>query len=110
MTETDIGCHAPAVAVENTEENRLQTPPLYRVLLLNDDYTPMDFVVLVLERYFAMGRIQATKVMLDVHTGGSGTCGEFTLEIAETKVNDVNNFSRKHEHPLLCTLESSSHD
>lgn len=104
MTETDVSCHAPAVAVESGEESRLQTPPLYRVVLLNDDYTTMDFVVMVLERFFAMGRIQATKVMLDIHTGGRGVCGEFTLEIAETKVDDVNNFSRQHEHPLLCTL------
>jgi ATP-dependent Clp protease adaptor protein ClpS len=84
-----------------------KVPPLYRVVLLNDDYTPMEFVVEVLERYFAMGRHTATRVMLEVHTKGKGDCGVFTYEIAETKVSQVMQYSREHQHPLLCTLEQA---
>ncbi len=80
-------------------------PPLYQVVLLNDDYTPMDFVVAVLETFFAMNRQKATQVMLHVHTRGKGVCGVFTREVAETKVTQVNEFSRSHQHPLLCTME-----
>lgn len=82
-------------------------PPLYRVILLNDDYTPMEFVVEVLERFFAMDRAMATRVMLEVHTRGKGVCGVFTYEIAETKVSQVTSYSREHQHPLLCTLEEA---
>ncbi len=82
-------------------------PPLYRVVLLNDDYTPMEFVVEVLERFFAMDRPTATRVMLEVHTRGKGVCGVFTYEIAETKVSQVTSYSREHQHPLLCTLEAA---
>ena len=84
---------------------KLQRPPKYQVLLLNDDYTPMDFVVGVLERYFSMDRVRATQVMLEVHTMGKGMCGSFTFEIAETKVAQVNAYSRQQQHPLLCTME-----
>ena len=76
-------------------------------MLLNDDYTPMEFVVEVLERFFAMDRQTATRVMLEVHTRGKGVCGVFTYEIAETKVSQVTSYSREHQHPLLCTLESA---
>lgn len=86
---------------------RLQRPPLYKVLLLNDDYTPMEFVVQVLETFFRMDREKATQVMLHVHTRGVGVCGLFTREIAETKVSQVNDFSRSHQHPLLCTMEEA---
>lgn len=89
------------------EKSRPETakPPLYRVVLLNDDYTPMDFVVTVLETFFSMTRQKATQVMLHVHTRGKGDCGVFTREVAETKVTQVNEFSRSHQHPLLCTME-----
>jgi ATP-dependent Clp protease adaptor protein ClpS len=80
-------------------------PPMYQVVLLNDDYTPMDFVVTVLETFFAMTRQKATQVMLHVHTRGKGVCGVFTREVAETKVTQVNEFSRSNQHPLLCTME-----
>ncbi len=80
-------------------------PPLFQVLLLNDDYTPMEFVVEVLERFFGMDRTNATRVMLEVHTRGKGVCGVFTFQIAETKVSQVTSYSRQHQHPLLCTLE-----
>ena len=82
-------------------------PPLFRVLLLNDDYTPMEFVVDVLEHFFAMERTTATRVMLEVHTRGRGVCGTFTYEIAETKVSQVTEYARSHQHPLLCTLEEA---
>jgi ATP-dependent Clp protease adaptor protein ClpS len=83
----------------------VKQPPLFRVLLLNDDYTPMHFVVEVLERFFRMDRETATRVMLEVHVNGKGVCGVFTYEIAETKVAQVLGFSREHQHPLMCTLE-----
>jgi ATP-dependent Clp protease adaptor protein ClpS len=82
-------------------------PPLFRVVLLNDDYTPMEFVVDVLERFFAMTRSTATRVMLEVHMRGKGVCGVFTYEIAETKVSQVTAYSREHQHPLMCTLEAT---
>ncbi len=75
--------------------------------MLNDDYTPMEFVVEVLEHFFAMDRQTATRVMLEVHTRGKGVCGVFTYEIAETKVSQVTSYSREHQHPLLCTLEQA---
>ena len=87
---------------------RLKKPPRFEVLLLNDDYTPMEFVVDVLERIFGMDRITATRVMLEVHTRGKGVCGVFTFEIAETKVAQVTAYARQHQHPLLCTMEEAS--
>lgn len=86
---------------------KLKRPPLYQVVLLNDDYTPMDFVVQILEGFFQMGRERATQVMLQVHTRGKGVCGVFTRDIAETKVAQVNDYSRRHQHPLMCTLEEA---
>lgn len=90
------------------EESKPQVkrPPMYKVVLLNDDYTPMDFVVHILEGFFGMDRHSATRIMLNVHTQGKGICGTYTREVAETKVNQVNEYSRKHKHPLLCTMES----
>ncbi|NEX20670.1 ATP-dependent Clp protease adapter ClpS [Thiorhodococcus mannitoliphagus] len=86
---------------------KLKRPPLYKVLLLNDDYTPMEFVVLVLEVIFGMNREKATQVMLHVHTRGVGVCGVFTKDIAETKVAQVNDYARSHQHPLMCTMEEA---
>ena len=82
-------------------------PPMYRVILLNDDYTPMDFVIEILRIFFGMNHDRATQVMLHVHTKGKGVCGVFTYEIAETKVAQVNEFSRQNEHPLKCTMEKA---
>jgi ATP-dependent Clp protease adaptor protein ClpS len=82
-------------------------PPLYQVVLLNDDYTPMDFVVHILQSFFSLQYEQAHQVMLHVHTRGKGVCGLFTREVAETKVTQVNEFSRAHQHPLLCTMEKA---
>jgi ATP-dependent Clp protease adaptor protein ClpS len=86
---------------------KLKKPPLYKVVLLNDDYTPMEFVVEVLETFFVMSREKATQIMLHVHTQGKGVCGVFTREIAETKVAQVNEFSRQNNHPLLCVMEAA---
>jgi ATP-dependent Clp protease adaptor protein ClpS len=94
------------VAVAEAEPET-KVPPLYRVVLINDDYTPMEFVVEVLERFFGMSRHMATRVMLEVHTRGKGVCGVFTYEIAETKVAQVTSYSREQQHPLLCTLEEA---
>jgi ATP-dependent Clp protease adaptor protein ClpS len=93
-----------ALAVEEAKP-KVKRPPLYKVILLNDDYTPMDFVVHVLEVFFSLPRDKATQIMLQVHTQGKGVCGVYTREIAETKVYQVNAFSRENQHPLLCTLE-----
>ena len=84
---------------------KLKRPPLYSVLLLNDDYTPMEFVVHILEYFFGMDREKAVRVMLQVHTQGKGVCGVYSREIAETKVALVNDYSRENNHPLLCTME-----
>ena len=84
---------------------KLQKPRLYKVILLNDDYTPMEFVVVVLERFFQKNREEATRIMLHVHRRGVGVCGVFTYEVAETKVKQVMDFSQRHQHPLQCTLE-----
>ncbi|EGV18442.1 MULTISPECIES: ATP-dependent Clp protease adapter ClpS [Thiocapsa] len=86
---------------------KLRRPPLFKVLLLNDDYTPMEFVVQVLETFFAMNREKATQIMLHVHTRGRGVCGVYTKDIAETKVSEVNDFARSHQHPLMCTMEEA---
>lgn len=85
---------------------QLKRPSMYKVVLLNDDYTPMEFVVEVLESFFSMNREQATHVMLTVHTQGKGVCGVFTRDIAETKAALVNQYARENEHPLLCEIEA----
>lgn len=95
-----------SVAVQEAPP-QTKRPPLFRVVLLNDDYTPMEFVVDVLERFFSMSRTNATRVMLEVHTKGKGVCGVFTYEIAETKVAQVTSYARDHQHPLMCTLEQA---
>ena len=84
---------------------KLKKPPLYRVVLLNDDYTPMEFVVQVLQKIFSLERTVATRVMLQVHTQGKGVCGVYTYEIAETKAAQVTASAQRNQHPLLCTLE-----
>jgi ATP-dependent Clp protease adaptor protein ClpS len=95
----------PGTAVITKTKPQTKRPHLYRVLLLNDDYTPMEFVVHVLERFFNKDRETATRIMLHVHNHGIGECGVFTYEVAETKVTQVMDFSRKHQHPLQCVME-----
>ncbi|MBZ2187817.1 ATP-dependent Clp protease adapter ClpS [Alcanivorax sp. JB21] len=94
------------LAVEEAKP-KLSPPPLYKVLMLNDDYTPMDFVVEVLETFFAMDREKATRVMLTVHTEGRAVCGLFTRDIAETKAAQVVDYARDNQHPLMCQVESA---
>ena len=86
---------------------KLKKPPMFKVILLNDDYTPMDFVIEVLQSHFHMNQEKATQVMLHVHTRGMGVCGVFTRDIAETKVAQVNEYSRLCQHPLLCSMEEA---
>ncbi len=93
--------------VREVEDSRAKPPPLYKVILLNDDYTPMDFVVLVLQQFFHMDRERATQVMLKVHREGLGVCGVFPKDIAATKVDLVVSFARRHQHPLQCVMEET---
>jgi len=99
------GPSGPATSVITKVKPKTKRPNLYRVLILNDDYTPMEFVVLVLEKFFQKDVEAATKIMLHVHHHGIGECGVFTYEIAETKVTQVMDFARKHQHPLQCVME-----
>ena len=92
------------IAVQEAEP-KLKKPPLYKVILLNDDYTPMDFVVDILMQFFSMSVEKATHVMLQVHMQGVGVCGTYSKDVAETKVYIVNEYSRQHQHPLLCSME-----
>ncbi len=93
--------------VLEAKKARTRQPPLYKVLLLNDDYTPMDFVIMVLQKYFSMDRERATRVMLQVHSEGMGVCGVFPRDIATTKVEQVASFARQHQHPLACVMEEN---
>jgi ATP-dependent Clp protease adaptor protein ClpS len=105
MAKRDIQQGGPNTGVITRTETRTKKPSLYKVLLLNDDYTPMEFVVHVLERFFNKGREEATRIMLHVHQKGVGVCGVYTFEVAETKVTQVMDFARGHQHPLQCTME-----
>ena len=89
------------------QESRLKPPPMYQVLLLNDDFTPMEFVVSVLQKFFGMGREKATQVMLKVHREGRGVCGVYPRDVAATKVEQVSSYSREHQHPLQCVMEEA---
>lgn len=92
------------------EKPKLKRPPLYKVIILNDDYTPMEFVVETLEKFFSMDREKATRVMLVVHTEGKATCGIYSRDVAETKAAQVNQYARDNEHPLLCEIEATEGD
>jgi ATP-dependent Clp protease adaptor protein ClpS len=106
MTDRERHDRDDGLAV-HTAKPKLKQPPLYKVILLNDDYTPMEFVVQVLETFFNMSRERATQVMLHVHTRGVGVCGVYAKDIAETKVHEVNDYARDNQHPLLCTMEEA---
>ncbi len=101
------GSGGSQIGVATKTRAKAKKPSQYKVLMLNDDYTPMEFVVLVLKRFFGMDLEQATRVMLHVHQRGVGVCGIFTYEVAETKVNQVMDFARQNQHPLQCTLEKA---
>ena len=107
MTDEDTRRGSEDGLVVQEAKPKLKPPPLYKVVLLNDDYTPMEFVVQVLENFFSMDREKATQVMLHVHTRGVGVCGVYTKDVAETKVAQVNDFSRSHQHPLLCAMDEA---
>ena len=98
--------HDDGLALQEAKP-KLKRPPLYKVLLINDDYTPMEFVVDILQKIFGMDREKATQIMLHVHTRGVGVCGVYSRDIAETKVALVNQFSRENQHPLKCTMEEA---
>lgn len=93
--------------VVEEQRPKLKQPPLFKVVLLNDDYTPMEFVIYVLETFFKMDREQATRVMLNVHTKGKGVCGIYTRDVSETKVTQVNEYARTNNHPLMCDMEEA---
>lgn len=94
-------------AVLEREDTQTRRPPLYQVLLLNDDFTPMEFVILVLEQIFRMDHERATRIMLEVHNEGRGICGIYTRDIAASKVEQVTNLAREHQHPLVCVMEEA---
>ena len=98
--------HDPSTVLER-KETRVKPPPMFQVVLLNDDFTPMEFVVSVLQKFFGMGREQATQIMLKVHRDGRGVCGVFPRDIAATKVEQVSSYSRQHQHPLQCVMEEA---
>ncbi|MEW8533786.1 MAG: ATP-dependent Clp protease adapter ClpS [Candidatus Thiodiazotropha sp.] len=106
MSNREQTSHEDGLALQEAVP-KLKKPPLYKIIILNDDYTPMEFVVLVLETFFNMDREKATRVMLHVHTRGVGVCGVFTKDVAETKVSQVNDYSRSNQHPLMCTMEET---
>ena len=105
MSDNGNGLDVPTTKVVVKNRPKTKKPAMYRVILLNDDYTPMEFVVHVLERFFQKNHEEATQIMLHVHRRGVGVCGVFTYEVAETKVHQVVEFARRHQHPLQCTLE-----
>ena len=104
MAEEHRDDHGLAVAPARP---KLKRPPLFKVVLINDDYTPMEFVVHILEAFFGMNRETATHIMLNVHTKGKGVCGVFPRDIAETKMTQVNEYSKENQHPLMCTIEAA---
>ena len=103
----DDGQRGPATGVVVKPKPKVKKPSMYKVIMLNDDYTPMEFVVMVLERFFNKSHEEATHIMLHVHQRGVGVCGVYTYEIAETKVTQVMDLARQHQHPLQCTLEKA---
>jgi ATP-dependent Clp protease adaptor protein ClpS len=106
MSDNDkSGDDEPATGVVVKTKPKTRKPSMYKVLMLNDDYTPMEFVVHVLERFFGKSREEAQRIMLHVHRRGVGICGVYTYEVAESKVTQVMDFARQHQHPLQCTLE-----
>lgn len=104
-THSDPLRHFGSAAETETAPPEVRRPSLYRVVLLNDDYTPMEFVVQMLQKLFGYGREKATRIMLEVHMKGRGVCGVFAFEIAETRAAQVLEYARRHEHPLACVVE-----
>lgn len=107
MSDTDYITHYTIDTEQETAKPQLKKPPMFKVMLLNDDFTPMDFVVDILTDFFNMDEERATQVMMEVHVKGKGVCGTYTRDVAETKVLIVNNYSRAHQHPLVCAMEEA---
>ena len=105
-TDNDVG-EESEIGVVVRAKPKTKKPAMYQVIMLNDDYTPMEFVILVLERFFNKSSEEATQIMMHVHQKGVGVCGVFTFEVAETKVQQVMDLARQHQHPLQCTLEKA---
>jgi ATP-dependent Clp protease adaptor protein ClpS len=103
--DNERGPGQPGIGLLSRTKVQTKKPSMYRVLLLNDDFTPMDFVVHILEKFFSKNRQEATEIMLHVHRKGVGICGTYTYEVAETKVTSVMDYARRNEHPLQCTME-----
>lgn len=93
--------------VLEVKKSKIKPPPMFKVILLNDDFTPMDFVVMVLKTFFSKSQEQATQIMLQVHKGGVGVCGIYPSDVATTKVKQVTTFARRHQHPLKCVMEET---
>lgn len=110
IDDGDDGAGRDGTGVALKTRSRTKKPSMYKVLMLNDDYTPMEFVVYVLQRFFSLPPERATQVMLHVHQRGVGICGVFTYEVAETKVNLVMDLARENQHPLQCTIEKDGGD
>ena len=106
MTDERRNGSVPITSIVTKTKPRVKKPSMYKVLLVNDDYTPMDFVVVVLQKVFRKSREDATRIMLHVHKRGVGICGVYPYDVAESKVAQVVDFARKHQHPLQCTMES----
>ncbi|HMV53388.1 MAG TPA: ATP-dependent Clp protease adapter ClpS [Rhodocyclaceae bacterium] len=102
-----MATHKQGDVVLEAQKSKVKPPRMFKVLLLNDDYTPMDFVVMVLQKFFSMTREQATQVMLKVHREGMGVCGIFPKDVAATKVEQVSSYARQHQHPLACVMEEN---
>lgn len=105
VTKKQIGTEGGAALAP--EQGKANSPPMHKVLLLNDDFTPMDFVIIVLEKFFTLSREQSIQIMLKVHREGKGVCGTYPFDIAATKVEQVSAFARQHQHPLACVMESN---
>jgi ATP-dependent Clp protease adaptor protein ClpS len=105
--DPSVNDQSGSTTVLEKREERLKPPPMFEVYILNDDYTPMEFVVLVLQKFFGMGREKATQVMLKVHREGRGVCGVFPKDVASTKVEQVAQFSKQQQHPLQCVMEEA---
>lgn len=104
---TELGSQKSQTTLLEREASQVKPPPMYKVVLLNDDYTPMEFVVLILQKFFGKGREQATQIMLNVHQQGRGVCGIYPRDVASTKIDQVSRYARQHQHPLQCIMEEA---
>jgi ATP-dependent Clp protease adaptor protein ClpS len=107
MSDQNMDDESDDTVLLEPSKPKLKKPPMYKVILLNDDFTPMEFVVHVLEAIFGHNRESATRIMLNVHKSGKGVCGIYTKDVAETKVTQVNSYSQENKHPLLCDMEEN---